>query len=395
MIRKYSLLLLFISLLTIRPVAAVCELPDGGNESELQQRQDDCLAEIDKTQNKILDYNQQVNLMDNRIKLTTLKITQTETEIINLEKEIIGLSGKIDRLDQSLDNLSQAFIERIIETYKVGRTNTIFQLFSTDDLGKFVDRYHYLKSVQNHDRQLLLTLEQTKASYDQQKNLKETAQIRLEKLTVQLNKDKKTLAVQKKQKEDLLAQTQNDRRKYQQILAQVMSEIASLKGFTEKQSGGILSPQNSPDGWYYSQRDSRWATNFIGLSRENIMDVGCLISDIAMIFTFYGQRTTPADIAGVSDYFYLQTAYMRSPWPTPSGKTMYGLSSLSKVDEELSAGRPVIVHLKLGGDGHFIVLKKKEGDDYIMHDPWEGYDKKFSDFYSKGSINTSRMVVYK
>lgn len=394
--RKFCFLLFaFCFLFSGRTSLAVCEFPVGASASDLQQRQDDCLAEIDKTQNKILDYNQQVNLMDNRIKLTTIKIVQTETEITNLEKDITSLSGKIIRLDQSLDSLSKALLGRIIETYKVGRANSVFLLLATEGFGQFIDRYQYLKAVQFHDRQLLVTLEQTKTSYDEQKSLKEIAQDRLEKLTVQLTKDKKTLAVQKKQKEDLLAQTQNDKRKYEQILAQVIGEIASLKGFTQKQGGGVLPPQNSPDGWYYSQRDSRWATNYIGFSRENIMSVGCLISDVAMIFTFYGQRVTPAEIAGNPDNYYLQTAYMKSPWPTPNGKTMYGLSSLSKVDEELSAGRPVIVHLKLGGDGHFIVLKKKEGDDYIMHDPWEGYDKKFSDFYAKGSINTSRMIVYK
>jgi hypothetical protein len=55
----------------------------------------------------------------------------------------------------------------------------------------------------------------------------------------------------------------------------------------------------------------------------------------------------------------------------------------------LSGGNYVIVGIsysgscwgKSGGD-HYVVLTKKDGDTYTMHDPIQGPDKKFSSYYS-------------
>jgi peptidoglycan hydrolase CwlO-like protein len=343
-------------------------------------------AEIDALINKIAELGKQKNTlssqiisMDSQIKLTTLKISQTEDQITTL-------TNKISRLEVSLDSLAVVLGKRIVETYKKGSLDPFSLLFSSSKFSDFVSRYKYLKVMQAHDRQLLFSMEETKTSYDDQK-------AEIEKLKATLESQKIVLARQKKDKENLLVVTKNDEKNYQALLNKALAEIASLKRFSQDNPGGILSPQQSPDGWYYSQRDERWATKTIGNSQETILDVGCLISDIAMVFTFYGDRKTPADIAGNTSYFFSHTAYILRPWPSPSGKSYVELSDMGTVDGELSAGRPVIVHLNLGGDGHFIVLKKKEGDDYIMHDPWYGYDKKFKDFYTVAAID--KRVVYK
>ena len=343
-------------------------------------------AEIDALINKIAELGKQKNTlssqivsMDSQIKLTTLKISQTEDQIV-------ALTNKISRLEVSLDSLAVVLGKRIVETYKKGSLDPFSLLFSSNKFSDFVSRYKYLKVMQAHDRQLLFSMEETKTSYDDQK-------AEIEKLKAKLESQKTSLARQKKDKENLLAVTKNDEKNYQALLNKALAEIASLKRFSQDNPGGILPPQQSPDGWYYSQRDERWATKTIGYSQETILDVGCLISDIAMVFTYYGDKKTPADIAGNTSYFFSQTAYILRPWPTPSGKNYVELSDMGAVDGELSAGRPVIVHLNLGGDGHFIVLKKKEGDDYIMHDPWYGYDKKLKDFYTLAAID--KRVVFK
>jgi hypothetical protein len=38
-------------------------------------------------------------------------------------------------------------------------------------------------------------------------------------------------------------------------------------------------------------------------------------------------------------------------------------------------------------------MKEKKDGQYIMHDPWEGYDKKFSDFYSLSQIQQIASLV--
>lgn len=335
----------------------------------------------------------EINKFNTAISLTTTRIYATTKQIEILEKEIQDLEKKIGRLDFSLDQLSQILIARVSKTYKWGKRDPIFFLFSSENFSNFVTRLKYLRILQVHDKKLLIQLETTRTNFEDQRNLKEEKQKELEAAKKKLESQKIILAQEKKARENLLIVTQNNELKYQQLLAKAIAEVRSLKGFTSKQTGGILPPQNSPDGWYFSQRDERWATKTIGLSSETIFDVGCLVSSVAMVHKFYGQNVTPVEIASNPSYFFSSTAYMLQPWPAPSGKNYTVLSGINEMDKELSDGRPVIVHLNLGGDGHFIVIKKKEGDNYIMHDPWHGYDKNFKDFYSVGLID--KIVVFK
>jgi hypothetical protein len=125
------------------------------------------------------------------------------------------------------------------------------------------------------------------------------------------------------------------------------------------------------------------------------MEVGCLISDLAMIKKKYGEDVTPLSIATNPSYFSLNTAYMKSPWPAPSGHSYqrFGGYNQAAIDKEMSEGRPVIVHLRFGtADGHFIVLKSGSNGKYVMHDPWEGFDKNFTDFYRTGQITDFSVV---
>jgi hypothetical protein len=124
------------------------------------------------------------------------------------------------------------------------------------------------------------------------------------------------------------------------------------------------------------------------------MEVGCLISSTAMIKKKFGENVNPITISNNSSYFFSNTAYMSRPWPTPAGYYyQYNTYSQSTLDSKLNEN-PVIVKLSAGPYGsHFIVIKEKRGDQYIMHDPWEGYDKNFSDFYSLSQIQQIASLV--
>lgn len=375
--KKFFLILLFFSslLFITYPLRAQTTDQITAKQTEI----DELIKKIDELGKQKNTLSSQILFMDSQIKLTTLKISQTEDQIA-------VLTDKISRLEVSLDSLAEILNKRIAATYKKGFIDVFSLFFSSQKFSDFISRYKYIKVMQAHDRKLLFSMEETRTNYDDQKQ-------EVEKLKAKLESQKVSLAQQKKDKENLLIVTKNDEKKYQELLKKALAEIASLKRFSQENKGGILPPQQSPDGWFYSQRDERWASKTIGYSQETIYDVGCLISDVAMLFTFYGDKKTPADIASNTSYFFTQTAYLLQPWPTPAGKTYVELSNMSAVDEELSAGRPVIVHLNLGGDGHFIVLKKKEGDDYIIHDPWYGYDKKLKDYYTVAAID--KRVVFK
>ena len=111
------------------------------------------------------------------------------------------------------------------------------------------------------------------------------------------------------------------------------------------------------------------------------MNVGCLLTSVAIVAKHYGDNVTPGNIASDISRFYGYTAYMNLPWKSVAGRSYYGGIN---IDQELANGNYVIVGVGgcSSGGSHFVVLTKKDGDDYIMNDPIYGPDLKFSSHYS-------------
>ena len=328
-----------------------------------------------------------INILNGQIQLQSIKIQQTSNEIQQLEKEITELTQRIEGLSISLDKLSGILIEKVRASYKQSRTQFKINLFTNDSFNEFVSQYRYLNMAQEQTLEVMRRTELQRATYDQQKTLKEEKQEEVNIKKIDLEKQKAELDAQKSAKNNLLAETKNNEAVYQQKLSEALAELNSLKAFSSSKSGSTLPEQRSPDGWFFSQRDQRWANQLIGRSNMSIMEVGCLISSTAMMMKKFGANVNPITIANNSSYFFSNTAYMSRPWPTPAGYSyQYSAYSQSDLDSKLKKN-PVIVKLASGPYGtHFIVIKEKKNNQYIIHDPWEGYDKKFSDFYSVSQI---------
>ncbi len=380
--RVRSLLLIFLFVFSaLVTTAGVYRIAKADEASELASKIAEYEAQIKSLQSKASTLSNQISQFNVQIQLTELKIQQTEDQIALL-------TGRIGTLNDSVSSLTSAFDARVIETYKLSRIGGDAVLIaSSTNLRDALTRYQYLVRLQAADQTLLSRLKKANDGYVSQKT-------QLTLLSQQLDKSQKELNNQKQSKANLLVLTNNDEKKYQSLLAQAKAQLASLAAFAKSRGVTVLPPQSSPDGWFFSQRDQRWALNCIGSScgtgnQENILDVGCLISSVAMIKKKYGEDVTPLTIANNSGNFYSNTAYMNFPWPAPSGYTYTrGSFNQGTLDSELSAGRPVIVHLQINSrDGHFVVIKSGSGGNYVMHDPIEGYDKNFSNFYRTSQIS--------
>lgn len=348
-------------------------------EAEINQEIKDLEAKISVLQSQAQTLSGQIVFYDSQIKLTTLKITQTEDQIASL-------SGKIDLLEAKLQDRSKLLEKQIVQTYKKGGLDPLQIFISSDDFSDLLSRVKYLQIVQASNRKFLYDTQTVQASYAQQKDLIADSKKRLQ-------AQKSSLANLRADRDNLLKQTKSSESNYQKLLSQAKSELASLRSFAQFKGGGILPPQPQPDGWYFNQRDERWGRNCIGNtcsgSPEYVWEVGCLITDVAMIFKKYGQDVTPLTIARNSGYFFSSTAYMLQPWPAPPGykQSIYYGRRTDIIDSELAAGRPVVVHLQVNtSDGHFVVLKSGSGGNYIMNDPWEGPDLNFTSIYSLSNI---------
>lgn len=356
-------------------------------EKKIQEYQSK-LSDI-RTQKNTLS--SQIQYMDTQIYLTGLNIIDTENKIKQTEKEIGLLSNRIEGLDTSLNTISKLLIERVVDGYKEHTPSLFDMVLDSGSADTLLAKIQYQRVTQSNNQKMLVQVQEAKLNFEEQKSLREKKKEELDKLTVTLNEQKVALNTQKDAKQRLLAVTQNDESTYQKLLDDAQKQLAGFKSFVQTAGGGAVGANafgTGSDGWYYTQRDARWAGKTIGNSSDTVLEVGCLLTDIAMLMKKDGVNYTPYDVAANTNYFFSNTAFMLHPsnFSWPNGKKYVNIS-IGSIAEELNSGHPVIAGLYAGKYGtHYVVLKQVDGGDYIMHDPYYGPDKKFSDYYSKGSI---------
>lgn len=226
------LLLLLLPQISLAITQEECEEKIGKEELSLED-----LRQCNEILNRLLEeaavqektLKSEINRFDTAIAVTTNEILITTKEIEELEKEITSLSSKIFHLDVSLDQLSEILIKRIAETYKKGKIDILALFFSSEDFSEFVNRYKYLKVMQIHDRKLMLQMETARANYEDQRNIKEEKQDELKLAKNKLETEKALLDQQKADKERLLEITQNNERRYQELLAITRAEIEAIQ----------------------------------------------------------------------------------------------------------------------------------------------------------------------
>jgi len=360
----------------------------GADTAELIKEYEKKLVDIRQQKNTL---STQIQEMDTQMYLTGLTIQRSEQKIIETQSEIEKLGSRIDNLDSSLNTLSKLLLQQITKSYKMRSISLVELLFETKDMNDLTNKIKYLRSSQNNNQKLLIQVQEAKSSYEEQKVIREQKKQELDQLIISLNNQKVELKKQQALKQKLLADTNNDETTYQSLLTQAQAQLKGFKTFVSSSGSDSTIASNAfgngSDGAYYSQRDARWANQTIGGSQESILNVGCLVTSVAMFAKKNGQNVSPTEIASDYSRFSGNFAYMKNPWPGVAGKTyvdFYG--SRANINQELDSGNYVIVGVykyscDYGGN-HFVLLTKRDGDDYIMHDPIYGPDLKFSSHYS-------------
>jgi peptidoglycan hydrolase CwlO-like protein len=350
-----------------------------------------CQQKVNQLHDQANTLSDQIAQFNAQIKLTTVKIAQTEAQISLL-------AGRLDQLSQSVASLTAAFSSRAVETYKLSRfEDNFFFILSATDISDAFSRFHYLEKIQQEDQNLLGQLQDAQTLYQSQKASQEDLQKTLKIQQANLNS-------QKVAKANLLAATQNDEKKYQQLLSQARAQLAALSNFATSRGGGIIPHQDLSDSWgkYFNQRDANWGNNLIGLSSYPIWQVGCLITSYAMVVTHYGGNITPADVAADAGNFFSNTALFNSPGPSANGHSAQSLDNPSMDDlrSRLNAGAVIIAGLSMDGgpypqhySDHWVVLRSVDGDSFKINDPWYpgAMNVSLSDHYSGWTIIQARV----
>ena len=361
-----------------------------------------CLQDkIKDTQNEQSTLAREKVIVENNISLTQARIEQIKFDQVRTEKELLELDNRIENSSEKLSQLLSYLELQIITSYQKSRVSPLSFFLSSSlesNFTNFIAKRQYEGDLQEAITTSALKYQTDKDKYQNMAKEKAELQDELKGQADQMASQERRLEQQKQEKTNLIAQTQNDEKKYQSLLNSARTEIQSFARFASSQGGGTClgSSVSSNDGWFYSQRDPRWCKQLIGLSDMTIGEVGCLLTSVSMIWGHYGFSTTPSSIGANSSYFFSSTAYMLTP-PAPAGYTYkrYDYLNQSIIDSELAADRPVIVHVYTsnGYGGHFIVLKSGSNGSYVMHDPWNGPDLNFNSYYGINQIDSVRIFT--
>ncbi|KKP93976.1 MAG: peptidase M23B [Parcubacteria group bacterium GW2011_GWA1_36_12] len=172
----------------------------------------------------------QIAQYDTQIKVTQLKISEASNTIEQLEKEIGILGFRIGYVSESIGRLEQLVKKRIVATYQQSFTSNLELILASDDFADVMLRLQYLKQVQENDRRVLSSLQETRSNYANQKDEREVKQAAIEENKNKLEVLSASLDAQRKDKEAFLSVTKNDEARFQRLLTQAQAERAIVFG---------------------------------------------------------------------------------------------------------------------------------------------------------------------
>jgi len=239
----------FITLFLVLPFPSLAEdtseqLTEGQQQLvNIQREMRELEQEIARLRSEEVNLQNQISYFDNQIYLTTLQIDEAQTKINAKQEELVLLGEDIGALQERLGRLGEAvefqddvLNERVRARYKSSRISALEVIFGGESLGEMVARVKYLKVMEAQDRRLLNQMKTTRDNYRSQKTLLEEKKAEVEVIKGEIESQKAVLGVQKTNldvqrvaKADLLAVTQNDEKKFQELLAAARKEKEQIE----------------------------------------------------------------------------------------------------------------------------------------------------------------------
>jgi hypothetical protein len=133
------------------------------------------------------------------------------------------------------------------------------------------------------------------------------------------------------------------------------------------------------------QNDEKWKNTKLGNSSETIGGWGCLMTSVTMMLNGIGYNETPETVnekmkraGGFQGAFFIPSV-LPYIWPNCAYRDMQSCESypapIEQIDEAVAAGKPIILQVdwnqQAGIQTHFVLVKEKKGNDYVIYDPYK------------------------
>ncbi len=133
------------------------------------------------------------------------------------------------------------------------------------------------------------------------------------------------------------------------------------------------------------QNDEKWQNVRLGNSAITIAKWGCLLTSATMMLNGIGHKETPETVnekmkqVGGFDGALFIPSFLPYIWPNCGWRDMQDCKNypapIADIDAAVQAGRPVILQVDWSKEAdvqtHFVLVKEKKGDDYVIYDPFK------------------------
>ncbi|HEX9387673.1 MAG TPA: C39 family peptidase [Anaerolineales bacterium] len=133
------------------------------------------------------------------------------------------------------------------------------------------------------------------------------------------------------------------------------------------------------------QNDEKWKNVKLGNSNETLGSWGCLLTSVTMMLNGIGYNETPETVnekmkkAGGFQGALFMPSVLPYVWSNALYRDMQPCESsippIAQIDAAIAAGKPVILQVdwnkQQGTQTHFVLVKEKKGNDYVLYDPYK------------------------
>jgi len=133
------------------------------------------------------------------------------------------------------------------------------------------------------------------------------------------------------------------------------------------------------------QNDEKWKNVKLGNGTETIGSWGCLLTSVTMMLNGIGYSETPETVnekmkkAGGFQGALFMPPVLPYVWPNCAYLDMQPCEAfpapIAQIDAAVIAGKPVILQVdwnkQAGIQTHFVLIKEKKGNDYVLYDPYK------------------------
>ena len=359
-------------------------IQDNINQNEIQKKKQKTVLERLKSETANLE--KQITTTEKTINNISEDISKSNRAISELTSRI---NLQVDQLNAEKDKLQVVFNNMYISN---ANSNPTLVLVEFESISAAVADLQGFQALEAEIDDRAKNIERLKVDLEKNRVDAEKEKLGLLTLQDQVSAQKRALDGQRALKIELANSTIKSIADLEATIGKYKSDLKAVDGRISEflaaiklsdgyvaADGDFIVANSSP--WHYYQTDARWASQKLDpntYDSDSFAESGCLVTAVTMVANRYGMADTPPQVlsklrgvggmygdllawGGVSGAFNGKLEFVAG------GKETFNANLL---DNALDHGRPVIVHIKQGVYGHWIVVSAKAGGKYIVDDPY-------------------------